>query len=171
MARMLTTDTFLTEFIAWSIFFFWKSWRSLDALPNSDDKARKGSAGRSIAWQLAAWIALAGGFLVKGPVALAIPLAALGGLMVYKRRQIAHWRLMLLGLPAGLLLFALLALPWFWLVFRTLPGAFDYMVKGQAMGHLLGTTIKERGGFPLYFVVVLAVRFIPWSPLLGCLWL
>jgi 4-amino-4-deoxy-L-arabinose transferase-like glycosyltransferase len=167
---MLTTDIFLTQFIAWSIFFFWKSWRNLDALPNFGENARKGSVGTSIAWQLAAWIALVGGFLVKGPVALAIPLAALGGLMIYKRRQIAHRRLMLLGLPAGLLLFALLALPWFWLVFQTVPGAFDYMVKGQAMGHLLGTTIKDRGGFPLYFVVILAAGFLPWSPLLGWLW-
>ena len=170
MARMLTTDIFLTQFITWSIYFFWKSWRSLDALPNSDDKARKGSVGKSIAWQLAAWITLASGFLVKGPIALAIPLVALGGLMVYKRRQIGHWRPMLLGLPAGLLLFALLALPWFWLVFQNLPGAFDYMVKGQAMGHLLGTTIKDRGGFPFYFVVILAAGFLPWSPLLGWLW-
>jgi 4-amino-4-deoxy-L-arabinose transferase-like glycosyltransferase len=170
MARMLTTDIFLTQFIAWSIYCFWKSWRSLDALPNSDDNTRKASAGKSIAWQLAAWIALAGGFLVKGPVALAIPLAALGGLMICKRRQTGHWRPMLLGLPAGLLLFAMLALPWFWLVFQTVPGAFDYMVKGQAMGHLLGTTIKDRGGFPFYFVVILAAGFLPWSPLLGWLW-
>jgi len=48
MARMLTTDIFLTQFIAWSIYFFWKSWRSLDALPNSDDNTRKASAGKSM---------------------------------------------------------------------------------------------------------------------------
>lgn len=170
MARMLTTDIFLTQFVAWSIFFFWKSWRSLDAPPNSDDKARQASAGKSMVWQLAAWIALAGGFLVKGPIALAIPLAALGSVLFYKRKQIVRWRVMLLGLPAGLLLFAVLAVPWFWLVFENLPGAFDYMVKGQAMGHLLGTTVKDREGFPLYFFAILAIGFLPWSPLLGWLW-
>ncbi|MFM8471436.1 MAG: ArnT family glycosyltransferase [Limisphaerales bacterium] len=32
MARMLTTDMFLTQFIAWAVYCFWRSWRSLDAL-------------------------------------------------------------------------------------------------------------------------------------------
>src|SRR5436309_12088848 len=31
MARMLTTDILLTQFIAWAIYFFWQSWRSLGA--------------------------------------------------------------------------------------------------------------------------------------------
>jgi len=30
MARMLTTDIFLTQFIAWAVYFFWRSWCCLD---------------------------------------------------------------------------------------------------------------------------------------------
>src|SRR5262245_8380456 len=30
MARMLTTDILLTQFVAWAVYFFWRSWRSFD---------------------------------------------------------------------------------------------------------------------------------------------
>jgi hypothetical protein len=44
------------------------------------------------------------------------------------------------------------------------------MIFGQAAGHLLGTTIKDRTGFPLYFFGILAIGFLPWTLLLGWLW-
>ena len=45
----------------------------------------------------------------------------------------------------------LLVLPWFLQLFQTLPASYDYMVKGQVVGHALGTTIKNRSGNPFYF--------------------
>ena len=81
MARMLTTDMFLTQFITWAIYCFWRSWRSLDALeaepvvsgqptlagpqrPAAEvveelDPIAEGrglAARRSFAWQLGAWL-------------------------------------------------------------------------------------------------------------------
>src|SRR2546422_5685790 len=41
MARMLTTDIFLTQFIAWTVYFFWRSWRCLDAEAREQESDRK----------------------------------------------------------------------------------------------------------------------------------
>ena len=41
MARMLTTDMFLTAFNVWAIYFFWRSWQSL----NSEFRIRSFSDG------------------------------------------------------------------------------------------------------------------------------
>ncbi len=170
MSRMLTTDIFLTQFIAWAIYFFWRCWRSLDGLSDADEEHRARAARKSFVWQLLGWTALAGGFLTKGPVALAIPAAAFGALLVYRRRDAARLNVLLLGAMAGVTLFSVLALPWYFMVFQSLPDAFDFMVKNRLAGHALGTTVKNRGGPPYYFIGVLAVGFLPWTPLLGWLW-
>jgi len=163
MARMLTTDIFLTQFTAWAIYFFWRSWLSL----NSQFAIRNS---QFLLWHLAGWVAVALGFLTKGPVALAIPLVALTALVVFHWKSFAAKRLLLGGLVAGLALFLVLVLPWFLVVFRRVPEAFDYMTVYQAAGSLLGTTIKNRKGGPLYFFGVLAVGLLPWTFLLGWLW-
>jgi len=163
MARMLTPDIFLTQFVAWAMYFFWRSWLSLNpqsAIRNS----------QFLGWHLAGWIAIALGFLTKGPVAMAIPLIALAALVIYHRKSFSQWKLLLGGLVAGLALFLVLAMPWFLAVFQRVPNAFHYMVFGQAAGHLLGTTIKDRPGNFFYFFGILAVGLLPWIWLLGWLW-
>jgi 4-amino-4-deoxy-L-arabinose transferase-like glycosyltransferase len=111
MARMLTTDMFLTSFNTWAIYFFWRSWQSLNSelrTPNSE----------FFGWHLAGWVAIALGFLTKGPIALAIPLVALAALMVCRWKSCGAGKLLWGGLTAGLALFLVLALPWFLAVFR-----------------------------------------------------
>jgi len=233
MARMLTTDIFLTQFIAWAIYFFWRSWRSLDALgeqaatpgsrrdeeaealaatesassprrlqteelteePDPAGDARAIAARRSYGWQLAAWAAMAGGFLTKGPIALVIPLVAFGALLWW-RRDVAPagkaenfstvpfgaflwwWphqanprlSILLLGALAGVPLFAALALPWFWMVWETVPHSFEFMVKGQIVGHAVQAAAKNRAQPFWFFVPVLIGGFLPWTLLLGWLW-
>jgi 4-amino-4-deoxy-L-arabinose transferase-like glycosyltransferase len=163
MARMLTTDIFLTQFTAWAVFFLWRSWQSL----KSEVGSRKSEF---FLWHLAGWAAIALGFLTKGPVALAIPLVALAALVVYRWKLLAAKKILLGGLVAGMALFLVLVLPWFLAVFRRVPESFDYMTFGQAAGHLLGTTIKNRKGGPFYFFGILAVGLLPWTFLLGWLW-
>src|SRR5437016_5438835 len=73
MARMLTTDILLTQFIAWSVYCFWQSWRSLDAdAPVTGQRAKT-----FFAWHLGGWVMRALGFLTKGPIALLVPILAL----------------------------------------------------------------------------------------------
>jgi 4-amino-4-deoxy-L-arabinose transferase-like glycosyltransferase len=163
MARMLTPDIFLTQFVAWAMYFFWRSWRIL----NFEFRI---SNFEFYLCHLAAWLAIALGFLTKGPIALVIPLVSLAALVIYRRKSFSQWKLLLGGLVAGLALFLVLVLPWFLAVFQKVPGAFHYMVFGQAAGHLLGTTIKNRHGNIFYFFGILAFGLLPWTWLLGWLW-
>lgn len=164
MARMLTTDLFLTVFTVWTVYFFWRSWQSLTG---PDGGVRRGGF---FGWHLAGWTALAPGFLTKGPIALAMPMVAFGVLLLFRRRTIRGKKVLAAGLAAGFIWFILLAAPWYLLVFRREPGSAHYMIFGQVAGHLLGTTIKNRNGSPLYFFGIIAVGLLPWTGLLGWLW-
>ncbi len=163
MARMLTTDMFLAAFNTWAVYFFWRSWQSL----KSEVASQKSEF---FAWHLAGWTAIALGFLTKGPIALAIPLAALAALVIYRWKSFKAKKLLWSGWAAGWALFLILVLPWFLTLFRRLPGAFDYMTVYQAAGSVLGTTIKDRQGSLFYFFGILAVGLLPWTFLLGWLW-
>ena len=172
MARMLTTDMFLTVFNTWAVYFFWRSWTTLecgDVSPLSKAPTCRRTP-KFFGWHLAGWAAIALGFLTKGPIALAIPLVPLVALAVYRRKSFASKKILLSGLTAGLALFLVLVLPWFLAVFRRVPEAFDYMTVYQAAGSLLGTTIKDRKGSLIYFFGILAVGLLPWTWLLGWLW-
>lgn len=212
MARMLTTDIFLTQFVAWAIYFFWRSWRSLDDWKNAPVASRAEpaklaedepdpagdvralAARRSFGWQLAAWAAMAGGALTKGPIALAIPLVAFGALLWLRcgRRTVdrtddytlvpfggLRWwagtpdprlSVLLFGALAGATLFAGLALPWFLTIWETVPNSFNFMVKGQIVGHAVQAAAKNRAQPFWFFLPVLLVGFLPWTLLLGWLW-
>ena len=128
------------------------------------------SAKRSFFWQLAAWVMFAGGFLTKGPLVFLIPAFALVGLFIYARRERTKLSVMLFGVLAGLPLFCLLALPWFVLLWQAIPEAYDYMVKGQVVGHALEAGKKNRGGPIIYFIPILIAGFLPWTVLLGWVW-
>lgn len=164
MARMLTTDIFLTQFVAWAIYFFWRSWLGLT------NQTGAPQPGKFWSWHLAGWVAIAFGFLTKGPVALAVPLVALASLLIFRWRTFSGKKILPGGLAGGLALFLILVLPWFLAVGRRVPQALDYMLFHQAFGHVLGTTIKNRHGSPFYFFAILAVGLLPWTWLLGWLW-
>jgi 4-amino-4-deoxy-L-arabinose transferase-like glycosyltransferase len=164
MARMLTTDIFLTQFIVWAFYFFWQSWL---CLTNSEFGIRNSGF---FAWHLVGWIAIALGFLTKGPIALAIPVVALTALLFFRRKEIPQKKILFAGLIAGFALFLILAAPWFLMIFRRVPQSAHYMIWGQAAGHLLGTTIKDRPGEPFYFFGILAIGLLPWTILPGWLW-
>ena len=159
MARMLTTDIFLTAFNAWAIYFFWRSWLSA-----------KAESKNFFAWHLAGWSAITLGFLTKGPIALAIPTVAFAALLIFRRKEIAEKKILLAGLFGGMILFLILTAPWFLAVFQQEPQSAHFMILGQAAGHLLGTTIKNRHGSPFYFFGILAVGLLPWTILIGWLW-
>lgn len=157
MSRMLTTDIFLAQFTAWAMYFFWRSWRALES----------GKVG-FFAWHWASWVAIALGFMTKGPVALAISVVSFLALAIFRRGKTPgiFWA----GLFSGLVLFFLLVAPWFLAVFQRVPQSAHYMILGQAAGHLLGTTIHNRTAFPGYYFPVLAGELLPWTLLLGWLW-
>ena len=175
MSRMLTPDIFLTQFVAWAVYFFWRSWLCL--VGRASPRAGAGEEARLAGtlappngsfwlWHQAGWVAIALGFLTKGPVAPAIPLVAFVAMATFRRREVS-WKILFAGLIAGFTLFLILAAPWFLAVFQRVPQSAHYMILGQAAGHLLGTTIKNRPGNPFYFFGILAVGLLPWTFLLG----
>jgi 4-amino-4-deoxy-L-arabinose transferase-like glycosyltransferase len=164
LARILTTDIFLAQFNAWAIFFFWRSWFCLrDATPGA-------SAKTFWWWHLAGWLAIAFGFLIKGPIALAIPLVAIFSVAIFRWKTMSRKALLFGGLLGGLAIFSAVATPWFLVVNARVPHVLDYMIFHQAAGHVLGTTIHSRHGFAFYFFVILAFGLLPWTWLLGWLW-
>ena len=163
MSRMFTTDILLAQFNAWAFYFWWRSWQEAKA------ESGKWKAEIYFGWHLAGWAMIALGFLTKGPIALAIPLAAFVTLTAFRRRE-AFGKILLAGYLAGFVLFLVLAAPWFLAVFQRVPESAHYMIFGQAAGHLLGTTIKNRHGSPFYFFGILALGLLPWTILLGWLW-
>jgi hypothetical protein len=118
---------------------------------------------------LAGWVVVVFGFLTKGPIALAIPAVAFIALIIFRRREISGKLFFAVSL-GGFALFLTLAAPWFLAVFQRVPQSAHYMILGQAAGHLLGTTIKNRPGSPFYFFGILAAGLLPWTFLLGWLW-
>lgn len=123
--------------------------------------------GRSAALQrLAVWVGL--GVLVKGPVAVLIPLSTLL-LAVLAQRDGA---LLLRTLRHGR--------AWFWLVLIALPWyAYALWRHGQAFidGFFLKHNIERfsapmegHAGSWLYFLAVAPLLWMPWSPLLLALW-
>jgi 4-amino-4-deoxy-L-arabinose transferase-like glycosyltransferase len=165
MARMLTTDIILTQFIAWAVFFLWQAWR---ARPGGEAHRERSAA--ALLWHAAGWLMMALGFLAKGPIAVILPLLAVTAMIVSQRRRCASWRGAVVGTLLGLALFCAVVLPWFLLLFQTVPHSWEYMTKGQFLGHALGTAIKNRKGSPFYYIGVVAAGWLPWTLLLGWLW-
>ncbi len=162
MARFLTTDIFLTQFIAWAMYFFWRSW----LIQKSEIGSRKPEF---FLFHLAGWIFVALGFLTKGPIAIVIPAVAFLALFIFRRERLLKTPLFI-GILCGFVLFLILAAPWFLTVFQRVPQSENFMIFGQAAGHFLGTTIKNRTGIFFYFFGILAVGLLPWTILLGWLW-
>ncbi len=103
-------------------------------------------------------------------MALIIPAAALGGLTWFRRVDRRRLRLLAVSILPGLVIFSVTVLPWFLQIFSRIPSAFGFMVKGQLMGHALGTTIHNRQGSLVYYVWILLIGSVPWTLLLGWLW-
>ena len=148
VGRACLTDMLLTLFTTASLYCFFLATER----PRPLDRP----------WYLAAWAALGLAFLTKGPVAPAVvlPAALVYALFqrrlwdVLKRAQI-HW---------GLLIVALINLPWFGLVFHRLGMQFwrDFFVS-QNLRRFSEVLLGHGGGLVYYLPVLLAGMF-PFFP-------
>ena len=110
---------------------------------------------------LARWgfVACAMGVLSKGMIGLALPglvlLIWLGWTRQFKKMRYLPWL-------SGWGLFAVIALPWFWLSERQFPGMLDYMFGKQQVSRFSATTFNN--GQPWWFYgLCLAVLLFPWA--------
>lgn len=115
-------------------------------------------------WLYLAWLAMALGFLTKGPIALAIP----GGALFLWCATRGDWRRFLAWAtaPGPILLFLAVALPWFAIqTWHEGPG----FLTGFFFKHNLSrfdTPMEGHGGNPFYYVPVVLISLLPHTGLL-----
>jgi 4-amino-4-deoxy-L-arabinose transferase-like glycosyltransferase len=109
-----------------------------------------------------AWAAMAGATLSKGLIGVLIPSATLV-LYSLATGQWAIWRRM--QWSAGLAIYLVLAVPWFWLVSQRNPGFAHFFFIHEHFDRFL-TTVHRREGHLWYFVPILLLGFLPWTSLL-----
>ncbi|MEP6997074.1 MAG: glycosyltransferase family 39 protein [Betaproteobacteria bacterium] len=114
-------------------------------------------------WMLVASSALALAVLSKGLIGVVLPGASLA---VYSllTRDWAVWRR--LHLIAGLLLFALIAVPWFVVVSLANPEFFHFFFIHEHFERFL-TNEHHREGAWWYFIPILAAGILPWLTVLA----
>ena len=126
-------------------------------------QARFGAA-RPALWIGTMWAAFALGFLTKGPPALLamIALFAYDALMPERRtHRLFQW--------SGIVLFVLLALPWYIAVIHGNPGLFEYFVGDEVVNRVTTNEFGRHGqwyGWIVIYVPTLLVGALPWTPTL-----
>jgi 4-amino-4-deoxy-L-arabinose transferase-like glycosyltransferase len=113
-------------------------------------------------WMLLAWAALALAVLSKGLMGLILPGAALFWYSVFNR-DITVWKRM--HWVSGIVVFLLIAVPWFVLVIKANPEFFDRFFIYE---HYTRFTTKVHGRYQpwYYFVPILLLGMLPWTLLM-----
>ncbi len=150
MAQVLTTDMLLTSLVTVSLFAFFLAW----------------SEGGSWRWLL--YVVMALGTLTKGPVAIAIPVLAATGFLLWQgapRRPGSRGLTALAGRfrPLyGLLLTFAIAAPWFLIVSVRQAGFAEFYFVGEHLRRFFDPNFSHGEPFYFYFPVIL-LGFLPWS--------
>ncbi len=144
MAQVLTTDMILAALVTIANFALFLHWRE---------------GGR---WCWLAYVAMAMGVLTKGPVAIALPLFAMAGFLVWEgdlRGSAARFHLL-----GGAALIAAVSAPWFIAMIAWVPGFFNFYFIGEHLRRAFEASYSH--GEPFYFYApVLAGGLLPWSML------
>jgi 4-amino-4-deoxy-L-arabinose transferase-like glycosyltransferase len=110
-------------------------------------------------WLVTGWLLCAFAVLAKGLIGIVLPALVIGPWLLAQGR----WR-QVLGLlhPLGLLVFAVVGLPWFIVMQQRYPGFFDYFVMEQHFRRFAQSTFNNVHG-PWFFLAVLPLATLPWS--------
>ena len=148
LGRMALTDSVLIFFTTASLYGFWL-----------------GLHGEGIVrrWIWAFYIGMALATLTKGPVGFAVPLITAALYLTWTRRWPEYWQK---GFPlAGMLLFMLLAAPWYAAMFYVHGEAYASGAKVHTIGRFL-SPMEGHYGTIFFYLPVMLVGFFPWSALL-----
>jgi 4-amino-4-deoxy-L-arabinose transferase-like glycosyltransferase len=145
-SKLATTDATLTLFLVAGQACLW-------------ELSRRESLGAAAGF----WVAMALAVLTKGPVGPALIASAgvaswwWGGPTVIWRRLNWRW---------GLVLFLLVAGPWYAAIGIQSHGDFYRFALGRQIAARVTTQMEQHGGFPGYYLVTSMVIFYPWVTLL-----
>ncbi len=146
IGRAATADALLNLFLALALFDLYRFWRG---------------GGKAPLYRLFLWAGL--GFLTKGPVAVAIPLAAAFLLSLFRGQLPRYFRAIFN--PVGWLVFFGVAGPWYAAVWARDGQAF---IDGFFLRHNLARfadTMEGHGGALFYFVPVALLLVLPHTSL------
>ncbi|WP_235565268.1 glycosyltransferase family 39 protein [Lysobacter sp. Root494] len=149
-AQMITTDYVLSACTGLAMWAF--------------VEARFGDGVHPRRWTALMWAAFALAFLTKGPPALIHLVAALvfDQLMPAGRRnRVLQW--------SGVVLFVVLALPWYVAVIANHPGLFQYFVGDEVVNRVATNEFGRNGewyGWLQVYAPTLLLGTLPWTPAL-----
>ena len=148
LGRMALTDSVLIFFTTASLYGFWLGLHG---------------AGGVRRWIWVFYIGMALATLTKGPVGFAVPLIVAALYLTWARRWGDYWQK---GIPlAGMLLFILLAAPWYAAMFLVHGDAYATGAKAHTIGRFL-SPMEGHQGTIFFYLPVLLLGFFPWSALL-----
>jgi len=148
LGRMAITDSALIFFTTLSLYGFWLG-------------LHEPGAGRHWMWGFYVGMALA--TLTKGPIGFLIPPLAAGLYLTATRRWTIFWKQ---GFPiAGILVFLMLAGPWYTAMFLIHGDAYGSQAKVHTIGRFLAP-MEGHGIGAWFYIPVLLLGFFPWSLLL-----
>lgn len=105
------------------------------------------------------WIALAAGFMVKGPVVFVHTVVPVIVAALWTRDRPA---LRALGSWRGILAFLVLSLAWYVVEVVRVPALAHYWLANQIWGRY-ATSIHRRAGSWYYFIVIVLAGMLPWT--------
>ena len=155
-SQLITTDYLLSACTGLAM------WAYVEARfgPARTEPARERLRARS--WIALMWVGFALGFLCKGPAALLLLLPILAfNLLAPGGSRILQW--------SGLLLFVLLALPWYVAVIANHPGLFRYFIGDEVVNRVTTNEFGRHGewyGWIEIYVPTLLLGTLPWTPAL-----
>ncbi len=114
------------------------------------------------AWRVGFFVAMGFGFLAKGPMALLVPISAA---LCWQRGLRRRGQTIHLGWTSGLLITSSLAASWFVLVTLRHPALIQYFLEYELRDRLFSTVHGRSQPF-WFFIPVLLIGMLPWTPLL-----
>ena len=152
LGRMALTDSVLIFFTTLSLYGFWLGLNG---------------TGRERHYMWLFYIGMALGTLTKGPIGFLIPILAAGPYLWLTKSWPRYWRQ---GFPlAGLLVFLILALPWYLVMLSIHGQRYTNSAQGDTVGRFFGA-MEGHGGTLLFYRPVFLIGFFPWSGLLPYAW-
>ncbi len=108
------------------------------------------------------YISLALATLAKGPVAVVLP-GLIGLLFLWAQKKFTWKQLRQMQIVRGLLVFMLIAFPWYLLVHQATGGVWTEQFFFKHNLNRFANTMEGHGGFPLASLVIALVALMPFS--------
>lgn len=157
-AQLITTDYVLAACVGLAM------WAFVEArFPPRDAAAPDVAAHETRRWIALMWVGFALAFVAKGPAALlGLPAILLFDWLMPGRshRALQLW---------GIVLFALLALPWYVAVTLGTPGLFEYFIGDEVVNRVTTNEFGRHGewyGWIQIYLPTLLIGTLPWTPAL-----